>query len=171
MKSLLSAPVLVLNANYEPLNVCSTKRAVSMMISEKATMLENGRGFIRSITMDFPAPSVIRLGRMIKRPRPSVKLSKSEIFRRDAYVCQYCGKKTIELTIDHIVPRSKGGSHSWDNLITACPKCNTKKGAKTKKEANMELLSIPKTPSASAFYMFKKYLNKNETWLPYIDGW
>ncbi len=171
MKSLLTAPVLVLNANYAPLNVCTTKRAIVLMLSEKASLLENGRGFIRSVNMNYPAPSVIRLGMMIKKPRTSVKLSKSEVFRRDHYLCQYCGQKTDELTIDHIIPRSKGGSHSWNNLITACPKCNIKKGGRTAKEANMKLLSIPKTPSASAIYMFGKFLNNNNTWLPYIDGW
>jgi len=171
MKNLLYAPVLVLNANYEPLNVCTTKRAMGLMFTEKATMLENGRGFIRSVSMNYPAPSVIRLGRMIKRPRPSVKLSKSEVFRRDHYTCQYCGQMAQELTIDHIVPRSKDGPHTWNNLITACPKCNIKKGGRTAKEANMHLLSVPKTPSASARYMFGKYLHSNETWLPYIEGW
>jgi 5-methylcytosine-specific restriction endonuclease McrA len=171
MSYLLSAPVLVLNANYEPLNVCTTKRAIGMMFSEKATMLENGRGFIRSVNQNFPAPSVIRLGRMIKRPRPAVKLTKSEVFRRDQYTCQYCGQKTVELTIDHIIPRSKEGSHTWNNLITACPKCNLSKGGRTAKEANMKLLSVPKIPKASAGYLFGKYLNKNETWLPYIEGW
>ena len=171
MKSLLSAPVLVLNANYEPLNVCTTKRAISLMLSEKATMLENGRGFIRSVNRKHPAPSVIRLGRMIKRPRPSVKLTKSEVFRRDHYTCQYCGEKAQELTIDHIIPRSKDGPHTWNNLITACPSCNIKKGDRTAKEANMMLLSVPKVPSASAQYMFGKYLKSNDIWMPYIEGW
>jgi len=171
MKNLLSAPVLVLNANYEPLNVCTTKRALGLMITEKATMLENGRGFIRSVKMNYPAPSVIRLGKMINRPRPSVKLTKNEVFRRDHYTCQYCGQRSEELTIDHIVPRSKDGPHTWNNLITACSRCNIKKGGRTAREANMNLLSIPKTPSASAKYMFSKYINNNETWLPYIDGW
>lgn len=168
---MLSAPVLLLNANYQPLNVCSTKRAIGLMISDKATMLENGRGFIRSVNFNFPAPSVIRLGRMIKRPHPTVKLTKSEVFRRDQYTCQYCGKRTKELTIDHIIPRSKDGSHTWVNLITACPKCNLYKGGRTAKEANMKLLSKPKVPSASAGYLFGKHLEDNSTWAPYIEGW
>ena len=105
-------PVLVLNANYEPLNVCSTRRAIGLMMMGKATMLENGRGTIQSATRAFPRPSVVRLSYMVHRPRPRVKLNKREIFRRDNYTCQYCGKKTTNLTIDHVIPRHRGGEHS-----------------------------------------------------------
>lgn len=171
MLNKLSAPVLVLNANYEPLNVCTTRRALGLMFSEKASLIENGRGVIKSVSQSYPAPSIIRLDRMIKRPRPTVKLTKSEILRRDNYTCQYCGKKHNSLTIDHIKPRSHGGEHSWDNLITACPNCNHKKGGRTDKQANMRLRKAPTTPKASAKYIFGRYLNKNEGWLPFVEGW
>ncbi|MFC1936128.1 HNH endonuclease [Chloroflexota bacterium] len=171
MSSLLSAPVLVLNANYEPLNVCTTRRALGLMVADKATLVQNGRGYIRGVSRDYQAPSVIRLIAMIKRPRPVIKLSKAEVFRRDNYVCQYCGKHTSNLTIDHIIPRSIGGTHTWDNLVAACPHCNHRKGGRTAQQANMRLLSAPKAPSASALYIFGRYLRKQETWIPFIKGW
>jgi len=171
MKTLLSAPVLILNANYEPLNVCSMKRALTLMYSEKASLVLNGRGYIRTISKKYQAPSVIRLENMIKRPRPIVKLSKAEVFRRDNYTCQYCGTKTTNLTIDHIIPKHLGGAHTWDNLVAACPRCNHKKGGKTCAQANMRPMKKPKTPDASAVYRFGRYLTVNQEWLPFIKGW
>lgn len=171
MKSLLSAPVLILNANYEPLNVCSTKRALMLMFSEKATLVLNGRGYIKTVSLKYPAPSIIRLEHMIRRPRAIVKLTKAEIFRRDNYTCQYCGARTSKLTIDHIIPRHLGGAHTWENLVAACPRCNHKKGGKTVEQSGMRLLKKPQTPEASAVYRFGRYLTRNEDWLPYVEGW
>ncbi len=171
MSNMLAAPVLVLNANFEPLNVCTTRRAVGLMMSEKAILVQNGRGYIQGVKKQFPAPTIIRLSYMIRRPRPVVKLSKSEIFRRDRYTCQYCGKKVSNLTIDHILPRSKGGKHTWENLTTACADCNHRKGNRTEDQANMKLLSKAKAPGASALYIFGKFTNNNEEWIPFIKGW
>lgn len=171
IRSILSAPVLVLNANYEPLNVCSTKRAISLIFSEKALLVINGRGVIKTVSTAYPAPSIIRLDQMIKRPRPKVKLTKIEIFRRDDFTCQYCGQKPAKLTIDHVIPRHLGGLHIWDNVVTACPACNHKKGGKTTRQANMKLLSFPRAPDASAEYRFGRYLKVNAEWLPYVQGW
>jgi 5-methylcytosine-specific restriction endonuclease McrA len=117
-------PVLVLNANFEPINVCNTRRAIGLVLSGKASMVLNGRGEIKTVSRTFPRPSIIRLDRMVKRPRPRVRLTKREILRRDDYTCQYCGGRMTYLTIDHIVPRRLGGRHSWDNLVAACPNCN-----------------------------------------------
>ena len=169
--AILNAPVLVLNANYEPLNVCTTKRALSLIFSEKASLVMNGRGVVQSVSRAYPAPSIIRLDQMIKRPRPTVKLTKPEIFRRDNYICQYCGQKVDRLTIDHVTPRHLGGLHVWENLVTACSSCNHKKGGKTTKQANMKLLRIPRAPDASAEYRFGKYVKGNSEWLPFIEGW
>lgn len=171
MSERLSAPVLVLNANYEPLNVCTTRRALGLMFSEKATLIKNGRGHIKTVSQTFPAPSIIRLGNMIKRPRPKIKLSKQEILRRDKFSCQYCGKKTSNLTIDHIVPKHMAGSHSWENLVAACSSCNHKKGGRTISQSNMKLLSRPHAPKASALYIFGRHLSNNEGWFPFVDGW
>lgn len=170
-KSLLTAPVLILNANYEPLNVCSTKRALSLIFADKASLVLNGRGFIQTVSNKYPAPSIIRLDHMIRRPRPIVNLSKQEVFRRDNFTCQYCGRKAVNLTIDHVIPKHLGGSHSWTNLVTACPGCNHKKGGKTIDQANMKLLRQPQAPDASAVYRFGRYLNANQDWLPFIRGW
>jgi len=164
-------PVLVLNANFEPLNVCDTRRAIGLILTNKATLVVNGRGHIQSVSQSFPAPSIIRLERMIKRPRLSVRLSKREIFRRDGYTCQYCGKHPPRLTVDHIIPRHLGGEHSWQNLVTACPSCNLRKGGRLPEQASMHLLRPPSEPPASALYLFGRYLDHNTEWIPFIEGW
>ena len=171
MNAKLSVPVLVLNANYEPLNVCTTRRAVGLMISEKAQLIMNGRGVIYTISTEFPCPSIIRLSQMIKRPRPQIKLSKQEIFRRDNYACQYCGTRGTTLTLDHKVPRRLGGKHTWDNLVSACSHCNHKKGGRTPEQANMKLYQKPYAPKATAKYIFGRYLKKNTEWEQFIEGW
>ena len=169
--ALLGAPVLVLNANFEPLNVCTTRRALGLIVSEKASLVSNGRGYIRTVSSLFQCPSIIRLSHMVKRPRPAVKLTKTEVFRRDNYTCQYCGKKTQKLTIDHVLPRHQGGAHTWRNLVAACPECNHKKGGRTSTQANMPLLKRPFTPRPTAEYLFGRYLGNNQEWVPFIKGW
>jgi 5-methylcytosine-specific restriction endonuclease McrA len=167
----MSAPVLVLNANFEPINVCTTRRALSLVLTGKAMLVLNGRGEIHSVSQSFPRPSVIRLEKMIKRPRPRVKLTKREILRRDDYTCQYCGGHFSHLTIDHVLPRHLGGGHTWDNLVAACPSCNHHKGGRTLDQAQMRLLYKPKEPPTSAGYIFARHLNENTEWLPFVDGW
>ncbi len=164
-------PVLVLNANFEPINVCSTRRALGLMLNGKASLVLNGRGEVHTVNIIFPKPSIIRLDKMVKRPRLSVRLTKREILRRDEYTCQYCGQKAFYLTIDHIIPRRLGGTHSWSNLVAACPACNHHKGGRTVEQAHMRLLRPPKEPSASAMYLFSRHLGGNEEWLPFIEGW
>lgn len=164
-------PVLVLNANYEPLNVCSTKRAIGLYLTGKAEMLLNGRGYIRTVRQDYPRPSIIRLGYMIKRPYPRVRLTKREIFRRDSHTCQYCGENGNHMTIDHVIPRHSDGEYKWINLVTACPKCNLRKGGRTLRDANMRLKREPAEPRATAIYLYGTYLKQNEEWEPYLRGW
>lgn len=167
----MNVPVLVLNANFEPLNVCSTRRALCLLISGKAEMLLNGRGYVRTVRLTIPRPSVIRLGHMIRRPRPRVRLTKREIFRRDNHTCQYCGSRSSRLTIDHVQPRHRGGDHTWHNLATACADCNLKKGGRTLRETRMALLRTPTEPRASAAYLFARHLPENEAWQPFLAGW
>ena len=164
-------PVLVLNANFEPINVCNTNRAVTLVLSGKASMVMNGRGYIHTVSQAYPIPSVIRLVEMVRRPRPRVKLTKREILRRDNFTCQYCGQRTSVLTIDHVIPRHMGGEHTWDNLVTACHNCNHHKGGRTVDQAHMQLLHPPKEPPASARYIFARHLGDNEEWIPFIEGW
>ena len=167
----MHAHVLVLNANFEPINVCTLRRALGLILSDRATLVLNGRGKIRSINRVFPAPSVIRLEKMVSRPRPKVKLTRKEIFRRDNYTCQYCGRHTFDLTIDHILPRHRGGQQIWTNVVAACPACNHKKGGRTPDEANMHLLRQPIEPPLSAHYLFGRHLGENADWEPFITGW
>jgi 5-methylcytosine-specific restriction endonuclease McrA len=171
MENPLQAPVLVLNANFEPLNVCNTRRAIVLVLTGKANLILDGRGEIKSVSQVFPCPSIIRLERMIKRPRPKVKLTKREILRRDNYTCQYCGEKLPYLTIDHIVPRRLGGTHEWDNVVAACPSCNHRKGGRTVEQAQMRLARPPVEPPSSAVYIFARHLHENRDWEPFVEGW
>jgi 5-methylcytosine-specific restriction endonuclease McrA len=164
-------PVLVLNANFEPIHVCSTRRAIGLILDGKANLILNGRGYIHTIKQTLPRPSVIRLETQIHRPRPHVKLTRREIFRRDNYTCQYCGRHDIPLTVDHVIPRHMGGQHNWTNLVAACSACNHRKGGRKVDEARMRLAHIPKEPPASAFYIFGRHLSDNGEWEPYISGW
>jgi 5-methylcytosine-specific restriction endonuclease McrA len=167
----MNTPVLVLNANFEPLNVCSTRRALSLLVAGKAEMLINGRGYVRTVRLTIPRPSIIRLGYMIKRPRPRVRLTKREIFRRDDHACQYCGSRGSRLTVDHVLPRHRGGEHTWSNLVTACPACNLRKGGRSLDEARMRLLHPASEPRATAAYLFARHLPDNDVWVEYLTGW
>ncbi|MDE3090542.1 MAG: HNH endonuclease [Chloroflexota bacterium] len=162
--------VLVLNQNYEPLNVCHTHRAVVLLISGKAEIVLDSRGYILTPVAKYPRPSVIRLSHQVHRPRPRLKLSRRAVFRRDCFTCQYCGIQSNHLTIDHIIPRHRGGKHVWDNVVSACPSCNRRKGGKTLEEARMALHHKAAEPSASMRALFTHYLNEYEDWEPFLSG-
>ncbi len=167
----MKAPVLVLNANFEPINVCNLRRAMGLIMADKASLVINGRGEIHTVSRSYPCPSVIRLQSMVNRPRPQLKLTRREVFRRDNYTCQYCGKRTNDLTIDHIIPRHLGGKHVWNNVVAACPNCNHRKGGRLLEEANMYLLRPPLEPPASAHYIFGRHLVENKEWETFLEGW
>jgi 5-methylcytosine-specific restriction endonuclease McrA len=167
----MTEAVLVLNANYEPVNVCDLRRAINLILAEKAMLVLNGRGVIHTVTHMYPRPSIIRLNLMINRPRAVVKLTRREVFRRDNYTCQYCGKHTINLTIDHIIPRHMGGRHIWTNVVAACSSCNHHKGGRTLVEANMHLQRPAREPPASAQYIFGRHLPEYAEWEPFLAGW
>jgi 5-methylcytosine-specific restriction endonuclease McrA len=167
----LNEPVLILNVNFEPLHVCNTKRALALVFNGKAEIILNGRGTIRSATSEFDIPSVIKLGYLVRRPRLQVSLTKREILRRDDYTCQYCGKRSHALTVDHVIPRRLGGQHIWTNVVAACPPCNRRKGGKTPERANMRLRRQPVQPSPSAYYRFSRHLNTHQEWEQFILGW
>jgi 5-methylcytosine-specific restriction endonuclease McrA len=167
----MNTPVLVLNANFEPINVCNTRRAVCLILSGKADMVMNGRGYIQTVRQSIPIPSVIRLEQMIHRPRLQVKLSRREVFRRDNYTCQYCGRRTGDLTVDHVLPRHLGGEHVWNNVAAACPGCNHRKGGRRLEEVHMTLLHVPKEPPANAYYIFSRHMQENSEWEQFINGW
>ncbi|SMX54588.1 conserved protein of unknown function [Brevefilum fermentans] len=164
-------PVLVLNANFQPINVTSMYRAINLVLSDKATLILNGRGVIRTVSQIFLMPSVIRLNHMVKRPRPVVKLTRKEIFRRDRFTCQYCGRQTTDLTIDHIIPRHLGGKTQWENVVSACPRCNHLKGGLTPEQSGMVPIKPPKCPPNTATYLFGKHLNHHNEWENFLSGW
>jgi len=168
----LNAQVLVLNQNYEPLNVCNVKRALVMVIAGKAEVLEQNGLVLHTIDASFRAPSVIRLAMLIKRPRPQVKLTRREVFIRDSYTCQYCGLQTRDLTIDHIIPKSRNGPHTWENLASACKSCNHRKGGKTLHEARMQLTREPFRPRAGTYYTIQRKLHHilQDEWNKFVPG-
>ena len=128
MNSILNRKVLVLNQSYEPLMVINAKRAIVLIIKEKVKMLEKYSENIRSVQNSFDLPSVIRLNFYVHLKYKDIVLNRRNILKRDDYRCQYCAKQATPLTIDHIVPKNKGGKDSWENLVAACSKCNTRKG-------------------------------------------
>ena len=162
--------VLVLNQSYEPLNVCNLPRAFRLVFGQKAEVLEYDHQVIRTPRQEYRAPSVIRLQHQIRRPRPRVKLTRREVFARDGYACQYCGRQSSDLTLDHVVPRHRGGTHTWDNLVTACKACNHRKGGKFLDEAKLRLAHRPVEPRCDVYSLFTPYLrdDRNENWRSYL---
>ncbi len=141
--------VLVLNATYEPISVVSVKRAVILLLKEKAELIEATKAMLRAENFSIPKPLVIRLVYYVKIPRRvSLPVSRRGILSRDHYTCQYCGATPPRqvLTLDHVLPRSRGGKTTWENVTTACQRCNGRKGNRTPAEANMKPLSEPKRP-------------------------
>ncbi len=168
---MINLPVLVLNQNYEPLNICRVRRAVVLLHRGNAEMLENGSGFIHSASYIFPIPSVIRLAYLIKRPRPERKLSRLEVFNRDQYTCQYCSKETHQLTLDHVIPRYRDGEHTWINVVSACIPCNRRKAGRTPTEAGMKLIRNPAPPHDNLFfYIPYHYLQTQSEWRKYLPS-
>lgn len=167
--SAVDANVLVLNTDFQPLNVCNVRRAVVLLEKQKAQTVELDGALIRSERRALRAPSVIRLASHVKRPRPVVKLSRREILSRDDHTCQYCGKRGADLTIDHVIPRHRGGQHIWENVVAACKHCNHRKGGRTAHEAHMSLLRQPFRPPATPRYLFSSYIRSGErTWLKFL---
>ncbi|MBI3973630.1 MAG: HNH endonuclease [Chloroflexi bacterium] len=166
----VNSAVLVLNQNYEPLNICNVRRAFVLVDRGKAEVLEHGQEGIRTASRIMPRPSVIKLGYLVKRPRPQVRLSRREIFLRDDYTCQYCGAKTRELTLDHVVPKHRGGGHSWDNLVSACRPCNHRKGSKALEETRMRLIKAPRRPQPAQYFLWIQRLNGGgyDAWLKFL---
>lgn len=164
---MLKESVLVLNQDYQAIGVCSTERAFILTLLEKAEMLShNPAKRLRSVNKEFYFPSIIRLFSYVHFPYKKVNLSRHNIFKRDSHSCVYCGSKDA-LTIDHVVPRSNGGRDAWENLVTACQKCNSRKGSMTPEEAGLTLGYQPFRPS---FVMFlSKFSGQvREDWKPYL---
>ncbi|MGC9359721.1 MAG: HNH endonuclease [Anaerolineae bacterium] len=164
--------VLVLNATYEPLNVVSVRRAVVLLLKDKAELVEATEQRIRSSNLSLPAPSVIRLVYYVRIPRPlRIPLSRHTIMLRDGFTCQYCGSTPprSQLTIDHVIPKVRGGGSTWDNLVCACKRCNQAKGARTPREAGMTLRTQPTEPRYLAMVMYDQ-AKRPEAWQRYMPA-
>ena len=146
--------VLILNRSFEPLQVCDVRRAIVLLFTGRAERVEDTADLIRSPSLAMLIPSVIRLQRYIRRAGShALSFNKKNILKRDWYTCQYCGRNGGErMTIDHIVPRSLGGKTIWENVVSACRACNTRKGSRTPQQAGMFLIRKPSKP-LSALYL------------------
>ena len=163
----LNSHVLVLNQNYEPMSVCNAKKAVILIYLGKAEIIEKRERSIRSISTSMPYPSVVRLSMYIKIPRKRIILSRKNIIKRDGHQCQYCGTTTSSMTVDHVIPKVRGGDDSWENLVCACVNCNNKKGHRSPEQAGMALLSNPVRPTQLTF--IRHFIGiKDEKWKPYL---
>ncbi len=161
------APVLVLNQNYQPLNICDIRRAVKLVGKGKAQSVQESGDYIYTVSDIFERPDVIRLVYMVKRPLQRRKMSRNEIFARDNNSCQYCGAKPRDMTIDHVHPRCMGGEHVWTNVVSACKTCNHRKAGRTPQQAGMHLRNTPYEPRPNP-YSFLKIASLKKTWLPFV---
>lgn len=169
---MLYGSVLVLNATYEPIHVCHVRRAIALLYSGVAVCEEEGNGIVRSPSTELRVPDVIRLKRYVKIPTRQRSFSRKHVFMRDNYICQYCEATPplSELTVDHVHPRSKGGKYTWENVVTSCKSCNSKKADRPLYETGMSLIKQPKAPSLMHLHLqsVRKIGASKETWKKYL---
>ena len=162
--------VLVLNASYEPLNVCSLRRAHVLVWKGRAEILEESDGRLRSATTSFARPNVIRLVTYVRVPRAVTRrISRRVLFARDGWQCAYCGSSSNRLTLDHIVPRSRGGTSVWENVVASCAPCNHRKGDRLLEETGMSLRTVPRPPTPVLFIRLTTE-KIPEVWRQYLPG-
>jgi 5-methylcytosine-specific restriction endonuclease McrA len=163
----MSGHVLVLNQDYSALTLCSVERAVILVLLRKADLVESlPDHFVRSPTVQFPWPSIVSLRWYVAVPYKRVMISLKNVMRRDRFRCQYCGSRE-KLTVDHVLPKSRGGKDTWENLATACTPCNNRKGSRTPEEAEMPLARKPFRPTSVMF--IRDYVGSvHDTWKPYL---
>lgn len=162
--------VLLLNSDFEPLNVCNLRRAMALILLGKAEVIhEDGQSVLTSSGY-LQAPSIVKMRYHVRRPLPQLRLSRHSVLARDQYTCQYCGSKGKDLTIDHVIPRWMGGPQSWDNLVACCRKCNLKKGDKTPQQARMKIAKNPRRPHFIPYISLPAYLKARarEDWAIYL---
>lgn len=194
----LSSSVLVLNRFYMAVHVVSVRRAFALLCRElaevihieegqyanynfeswreiselKASLKEPHDDWIKAVNFEIQVPRVIRLLFYDRLPKQTIRFNRRNIFARDANRCQYCGRRfpTSELSLDHVVPRSRGGETSWENIVCSCVKCNVKKGGRTPQEANMQLVRAPVRPKRSPLLSVKLGNPKYESWKTFLDN-
>jgi 5-methylcytosine-specific restriction endonuclease McrA len=162
--------VLVLNASYEPLNITTWKRAMVMVLMGKAEGLEHDRR--RQLRPNVHQPTVIRLRQFVRVPYRQMPLTRRNVFQRDDHHCQYCGNGNDPLSIDHVLPRSRGGADVWENVTTACLACNVRKGNRTPREAGMPLRQEPRRPLSTPSFEARRRMGNglNAEWEKYLIG-
>jgi 5-methylcytosine-specific restriction endonuclease McrA len=162
--------VLVLNASYEPLNVCSVRRAYVLVFKGKAEVVEEYELPLRSASCTYARPHVIRLVAYVRVPRAAQrKISRRALFARDGWSCVYCGSSGGRLTLDHVIPRSRGGDSVWENVVTACAPCNLRKGDRLPEEASMSLRRKPRPPAPVLFIRLASPSGLPLSWRRYLD--
>jgi 5-methylcytosine-specific restriction endonuclease McrA len=160
--------VLVLNYSFEPLHFTNAKRAITLLLSGKAVSVEASPRVVRSPSVTFALPAVIRLAVYIRKPfLDRVAFNKKNILRRDGYACQYCQRRGERLTVDHVVPRSRGGETAWTNVVAACLRCNLRKGNRLLEEAGMRLIREPAHPQ----FLFSVHLLRHPHAGSFLDSW
>ena len=159
--SLENCLTLILNASYLPLGICSPKRAICLYYLEKATVISEYSTEIHSPSVKIKIPSIVRLNKYVKFNLKDMVLNRKNLLLRDNASCQYCGCTKSSLTIDHIIPKGKGGENSWTNLVVACSSCNIRKGNRTPKEAKMPLMKDVKKPNSLLY--FNQFINSNNS--------
>ena len=161
--------VLVLNASYEPLNVCTVRRALVLLLKEKAEVLEHGDGVLRSETMRLDRPEVIRLISFVRVPRDihRRRITRKAVLARDGWTCQYCGSSKPSLTVDHVIPRSRGGESVWENIVASCAPCNRRKGNRLPHEIRMHPKRNPRPPGPTVFIRIAAPRTP-QAWEPYL---
>lgn len=166
--SALNARVLLLNQSYEPISICNVKKAVILIFLGKAQLVTDNKSLaLRTVTRTFPWPSVVRLNSYVRLPFKDIILTRKNILRRDKHKCGYCGRSDLQLTIDHIIPKARGGEDSWENLVSACLKCNNKKGDRTPEQAGIKLRIKPYRPNYVMFLVNSVSRIDNE-WKPFL---
>jgi 5-methylcytosine-specific restriction endonuclease McrA len=163
--------VLVLNATYEPINVCTVRRAAVLLLKEKAELVEHATWELRSEHTSMARPVVIRLVTYVRVPRDTHrrKITRRAVFARDDWTCQYCGREAHSgLTVDHVIPRSRGGQSVWENIVASCAPCNRKKGNRLPREVAMHPRNRPRAPGPTVFIQIASPRIPG-AWMPYLS--
>ena len=171
MSTWTTASVLVLNASYEAIHVCDVRRALKMVVKGVALPEEESDVVLRAATISMRVPHVIRLREYVRIPHRPIKFSRRNVLVRDQHACQYCGRafSPNDLTLDHVVPRSRGGGTEWENVVAACKRCNHRKGDHTPPEATMFPRRRPRTPTITYFMQLTRFATAHhESWRKYL---
>ena len=162
----LNNKVLLLNNSYEPISVITAKKAVIMYFLDKVDVVKKSKIVINSIYLKFNIPEVIKLKNYIYIKHSKIPLTRKNILKRDNNTCQYCGKSKSEITIDHVLPKDKGGNDSWNNLVVACKRCNIIKRNYLLKDIDMKLIRKPFEPTKIIY--LQNVGKNNKSWHPYL---